>query len=263
MKLRYYQVDAFTDQLFHGNPAGVCPLDAWLPAETMQSIAAENNQAETSFYCRGSARREIRWFTPAAEVDLCGHGTLAAAHVIFTNEDAGDELELDSRSGVLRVTRRGDRLTLDFPVDTPSPATASEDIVAALGRRPREAYQGRTDLMLVYRSEQEIAAMAPDFGCLAQTPHRGVIVTAPATASAVDFVSRFFAPQIGINEDPVTGSAHTTLVPYWSARLGKRQLEARQLSRRGGELSCTLDGERVLISGRARTYLTGSIELDR
>jgi PhzF family phenazine biosynthesis protein len=260
MKLRYHQVDAFTNELFHGNPAGVCPLTEWLPAETMQKIAMENNQAETAFYVRGPVRYHIRWFTPAVEVDLCGHATLAASHVIFSIGGAsGPVLEFDSRSGVLTVRRDGDLLTLDFPADPPSPVAPPRELLESLGAAPQEAFKGKTDYLLVYGSQSDIEKMSPDFGLLAKTPARGVIVTAPG--DSVDFVSRFFAPQVGINEDPVTGSAHTTLTPFWAARLGKIEMEARQLSRRGGALYCRLAGSRVEISGWARAYLQGVIEI--
>jgi PhzF family phenazine biosynthesis protein len=260
MKLRYHQVDAFTNELFHGNPAGVCPLAEWLPAEIMQKIAMENNQAETAFFVRGPVRYHIRWFTPAVEVDLCGHATLAASHVIFSIGGAsGPVLEFDSRSGVLTVRRDGDLLTLDFPADPPSSVALPRELLESLGAEPREAFKGKTDYLLVYGSQSDIEKMNPDFGLLAKTPARGVIVTAPG--DSVDFVSRFFAPQVGINEDPVTGSAHTTLTPFWAARLGKTEMEARQLSRRGGALTCRLAGSRVEISGRARAYLQGVIEI--
>jgi PhzF family phenazine biosynthesis protein len=260
MKLRYHQVDAFTDELFHGNPAGVCPLAEWLPGATMQKIAMENNQAETAFYVRGPVRHHIRWFTPAVEVDLCGHATLAASHIIFSVDGfPGPAVEFDSRSGVLVVRREGDLLTLDFPADSPSLVAPPRDLIEALGAAPREAYKGKTDYLLVYSSQGDIERMRPDFALLARTPARGVIVTAPG--DAVDFVSRFFAPQVGINEDPVTGSAHTTLTPFWASRLGLEEMDARQLSRRGGKLHCRLAGGRVLISGQARDYLQGIIEL--
>ncbi len=260
MKLRYFQIDAFADELFRGNPAGVCLLDDWLPAETMQKIAMENNQAETAFVVRGKERHAIRWFTPAVEVDLCGHATLAAAYVLFRYEGlAGDIVEFDSRSGVLAVRRRDDLLALDFPADEIRAVDVPEDLVTSLGANPAEAYKGRTDYLLVFASEKEIVGMSPDFARLVKVPARGVIVTAPG--SDVDFVSRFFAPQVGINEDPVTGSAHTTLTPYWADRLGKTELEARQLSRRQGRLWCRLAGSRVEIAGRARAYLRGAIEI--
>ena len=260
MKLRYHQIDAFTNELFHGNPAGVCPLAEWLPAETMQRIAMENNQAETAFYVKGPVRYHIRWFPPAVEVDLCGHATLAASHVIFLIDGTpGPVIEFDSRSGVLAVRRDGDLLTLDFPADPPSLVTPPRDLIEALRAAPLEAFKGKTDYLLVYGSQGDIEKMAPDFGLLARTPARGVIVTAPG--DSVDYVSRFFAPQVGINEDPVTGSAHTTLTPFWAARLGKTEMNARQLSKRGGALHCRLVGGRVLISGQARAYLQCTIEI--
>lgn len=265
MKLRLYQVDAFADRLFSGNPAAVCPLDGdleagqtWLPDSQMQQIAAENNLAETAFYIRSGKRHAIRWFTPACEVDLCGHATLATGYVVFAyDEYQGDTVEFASRSGVLRVRREGDLLVLNFPADPVRPAQAGERLVRAIGREPGECYQGRTDCLLVYANEEQVAALSPDFGELAQVPARGIIATAPGRE--VDFVSRFFGPQVGVNEDPVTGSAHTTLTPFWAARLGKLELTARQLSKRGGSLRCRVAGDRVEIAGRAVPYLEGTI----
>jgi PhzF family phenazine biosynthesis protein len=256
-----YQVDAFTNQLFRGNPAAVCPLDAWLPDAVMQSIAMENNLAETAFYVRHNDRFAIRWFTPAVEMDLCGHATLAAAFVLFSQQRYDAEVvEFDSRSGILKVRREGDLLTLDFPADTICPAPPQQDLVEALGSWPLEFHKGKWDYLLVYGSQDEIEAMAPDLGLLERIQARGVIVT--AKGKDVDFVSRFFAPQVGVPEDPVTGSAHTTLAPYWAARLGKTELSAVQLSRRRGWLTCRTSGDRVEISGRARLYMTGSISLE-
>jgi PhzF family phenazine biosynthesis protein len=260
MKLTYYQIDAFTDRLFGGNPAGVCPLREWLSAETMQKIALENNQAETAFYVGDAGRYAIRWFTPAVEVDLCGHATLAAAFSIFDlGGFPGPRIEFDSRSGGLAVRRDRERLTLDFPADKIVSVTAPELLVRGLGVAPVEAYQGKTDYLLVFATPEEVARMKPDFGLVAGVPARGVIVTAPGRET--DFVSRFFGPQVGINEDPVTGSAHTTLTPYWAAKLGKKDLTAAQLSRRGGRLWCRLAGDRVEISGQACLYLRGQIEI--
>lgn len=259
MPLRFYQIDAFTPELFRGNPAGVCPLESWLPDGLMQKIAMENNLAETAFYVRTGDRFRIRWFTPAVEVDLCGHATLAAAYVIFNYDRfAGEAIELDSRSGPLRVRRAGDLLTLDFPVDPILPVEPPAGLVEALGSGPREVFRGKTDYLAVFGSQAEIEAMKPDFKKLARIEARGVIVTAPGTD--VDFVSRFFAPQVSIDEDPVTGSAHTSLAPYWAGRLGKNELEAVQLSPRRGWLRVCLNGDRVEISGRARAYLEGRIE---
>ncbi len=265
MQLRLYQVDAFADGLFSGNPAAVCPLDdqiagcqPWLPDATMQQIAAENNLAETAFYVRSGSGHAIRWFTPACEVDLCGHATLATGYVVFTHDRyRGDAVEFASKSGALRVRKDGELLVLDFPVDVLQPSPATEVLLEAIGREPVECYKGKTDYLLVYENEDQVASLAPDFDDLAMVPARGIIVTAPG--SRVDFVSRFFAPQVGINEDPVTGSAHTTLTPYWAKRLGRSELTARQLSRRGGSLRCALVGQRVEIAGRAVPYLEGTI----
>jgi len=261
MTLRLYQIDAFTPELFRGNPAGVCPLETWLSDDLMQKIAMENNLAETAFYVRTGDRYRIRWFTPAVEVDLCGHATLAAAYVIFNFDHySGEAIELDSRSGPLRVRREGDLLTLDFPADPYRPVDPPAGLAAALGAPPREVYRGKTDYLAVYGSQAEIEAMKPDFGTLARIEARGVIVTAPG--SEADFVSRFFAPQVGIDEDPVTGSAHTTLTPYWAGRLGKTEMNAVQLSKRRGWLRIRLNGDRVEIAGRARAYLEGRIQIN-
>ena len=232
MKLRLYQVDAFADRLFSGNPAAVCPLEGqlppgetWLPDRVMQQIAAENNLAETAFYARSGSGYAIRWFTPACEVDLCGHATLATGYVVFTYDGfKGDAVEFASRSGVLRVRREDQLLVLDFPVDAVHRAETSELLVEAIGLEPAECWKGRTDYLLVYEREDQVASLTPDFGDLAMVPARGVIVTAPG--KEVDFVSRFFGPQVGVNEDPVTGSAHTTLTAYWSERLRKKELSA-------------------------------------
>jgi PhzF family phenazine biosynthesis protein len=261
MEIKLFQIDAFTDKLFGGNPASICPLDHWLPENVMQLIAMENNQAETAFFVRARDRFDIRWFTPATEVDLCGHATLAAAFVIFQSDPARSPiLEFDSRSGLLRVMKDGGWFTLDFPADPPLKVSAPDDLIAAMELRPLEAYRGKTDYMLVYSSPEEIETMKPDMGRVARVAARGIIVTAPGRD--VDFVSRFFAPQSGIPEDPVTGSAHTTLTPYWVARLGRNDLSARQLSKRGGYLQCRLAEQRVQISGKARAYMAGKIHLD-
>ena len=260
MQVKLYQIDAFTDKVFGGNPAAVCPLDSWLPESTMQQIAMENNLAETAFFVRNQDRFDIRWFTPEVEVDLCGHATLATAYVIFQLQNfAGSVLEFNSRSGLLSVTRNGDFLTLNFPVDTPLRATAPEGLIAGMGLQPAEIHKGKTDYMLVYSTPEEIESLNPDFGKLARISARGIIATAPG--HDVDFVSRFFAPQSGISEDPVTGSAHTTLTPYWAARLGRTVLSAIQLSKRRGTLQCRLAGDRVEITGQARAYMSGCIEI--
>ena len=256
-----YQVDAFTDQLFSGNPAAVCPLEYWLPDELLQDIASENNLSETAFFKKKGDQFEIRWFTPVAEVELCGHATLAAAHVLFNHlHFKGDHLIFDSAySGKLEVTRINDLLTLNFPVDQIKPALPPDHLFESLGNRPLEIWKGKTDYLLYYPSQEDIEEINPDFGKLQKIEARGIIITAPGYDC--DFVSRFFAPGVGVNEDPVTGSAHTTLVPFWAHRLNKLKFEARQLSSRGGYLECQLMGDRVLISGQACTYMTGSINL--
>jgi PhzF family phenazine biosynthesis protein len=260
MILRMYQVDAFTDTLFHGNPAAVCPLAEWLPGELMQQIAMENNLAETAFFVREGERYRIRWFTPEVEVDLCGHATLAAAFVIFHFENfKGAVIEFESRSGRLSVSKKGEQLTLNFPADPPRTTDGTEEWIPALGLLPAGCFLGKSDYMLVYEKQEDVETLAPDMAKLAKASARGIIVTAPGRE--VDFVSRFFAPQSGIAEDPVTGSAHTTLTPYWAARLGKTELTAMQLSKRRGWLKCRLAGDRVEISGSARAYLTGQIEI--
>lgn len=260
MKLTLYQVDAFAGKLFSGNPAAVCPLEQWLPDELMQSIALENNLAETAFIVPQGDGYGIRWFTPTVEVDLCGHATLAAAHVLFEHcHRGGNAVSFHSRSGELRVFKRGDLLTLDFPSDVIAKVNLTPALTDGFSITPVEAYRGKSDYMLVFQHESDIANLHPDLSILARLDARGVIVT--ARGNAVDFVSRFFAPQSGINEDPVTGSAHTTLTPYWSRVLGKKELTAMQLSARKGFLHCKDLGPRVEISGRAITYLVGQIEI--
>ncbi|HSQ76105.1 MAG TPA: PhzF family phenazine biosynthesis protein [Bacteroidota bacterium] len=260
MTLTLYQVDAFTDTQFHGNPAAVCPLTAWLSDELLQAIAEENNLSETAFYVPQGDMFHIRWFTPICEVDLCGHATLATGHVLFRHEGyARPVITFTSRSGLLLVRKEGEELVLDFPVDKLNPVSAPAGLTEALGSPPLEVYRGKDDFMAIYGTEEEVASMRPDFTLVEKIPARGVIITAPGRT--VDFVSRFFGPQSGIAEDPVTGSAHTTLVPYWSRRLGKTRLRATQVSKRRGELRCVLNGERVEIGGHACTYLIGTIAL--
>ena len=260
MKIRLYQVDAFTSKLFGGNPAAVCPSDSWLPDSTMQQIALENNLSETAFVVRKGRRYDIRWFTPAAEVALCGHATLASAHVLFRHLGyTGNTLFFDSKSGELRVTREDELLVLNFPADNACPVEAPADVVQAIGLMPAETYRGRTDYMFVYASEQDILSIKPDFRKLAGAGVRGIMVTAPGTSC--DFVSRFFAPGVGIDEDPVTGSAHTTLIPYWAKLLGRNNMQAVQCSARRGYLCCRHLDDRVEIGGQAVTYLTGEIEI--
>lgn len=262
MEQRIYQVDAFTDKVFGGNPAAVCPLVNWLPDDMLQQIAAENNLAETAFYVKQDDMYEIRWFTPTVEVDLCGHATLAAAYVLFNHEGLqGDEIKFYSdKSGELTVTKQQQYLTLNFPTDRYEAVPLTEILTCGFDILPIEAYKGKTDYLLVFEQEAQIKNLQPDFGKIAQLPGRGVIVT--AKGDKVDFVSRFFAPQSGINEDPVTGSAHTTLIPYWAAKLGKQQLKACQLSQRKGYLVCQHLGDRVEISGKAKLYLVGHLHLE-
>lgn len=254
-----YQIDAFTDEIFRGNPAAVCPLEAWLPEPVMQAIAAENNLAETAFFVPEADGYALRWFTPTVEVDLCGHATLASAHVIFDRLDPGAErVRFSSRGGDLVVTRDGGLLVLDFPSIPASPAAAPPALIDGLGAEPREV--ARADHYLaVFDGEAEIAALDPGMAALATLHPHGVIATAPG--DIVDFVSRFFAPSHGIPEDHVTGSAHCTLIPYWAARLEKTHLHARQISVRGGELFCEDRGERVGIGGHAAFYMEGTLSI--
>lgn len=262
MKLKIYQIDAFTDKVFGGNPAAVCPLEAWLPDELMQHIANENNLAETAFYVPDKDEYLLRWFTPTVEVDLCGHATLAAAYVLFNLENhAGQVIRFNSpRSGELLVKKQDDLLTLNFPTDILTKVEALPFLTDAFDILPVEIWKGKTDYMYVFENEKMIHSITPHMDCIAKIPGRGVIITAPGEKT--DFVSRFFAPQSGVAEDPVTGSAHTTLTPYWANLTGKKQLTAMQLSERQGHLTCTYSGDRVEISGQARHYLTGEIYVD-
>jgi len=257
-KLPLYQVDAFTSQVFAGNPAAVCPLDHWLDDATMQAIAAENNLSETAFFVREGEGYRLRWFTPTTEIDLCGHATLAAAYVVFHFLQTGlHEVVFESMRGRLTVKREGDRLSMNFPAMPAHPCTPPAALIEALGSYAALVLEAR-DYLLVYRSADEVASLQPDMPLLASL-QRKVIVTAPH--DEVDFVSRFFAPSDGVNEDPVTGSSHCTLVPYWAKRLGKNTLHARQISKRGGELFCKLRGDRVILAGSAVLYLEGHIQL--
>jgi PhzF family phenazine biosynthesis protein len=259
LSIPYFHVDAFTSQQFAGNPAGVCIMEAWPPDAILQQIAFENNLSETAFVVARGDQFDLRWFTPAVEVDLCGHATLAAAHVLFVHlAQPGTAVRFESKSGLLTVERAGDRLELDFPARLPQPCVTPEALGRGLGRVPVEVRRAR-DYFAVLTTQAEVAALQPDMAALSELDCLGIIVTAPG--ERVDFVSRFFAPRAGIPEDPVTGSAHCSLVPYWSARLGKPQLTARQVSARGGELFCQDAGERVKIGGHAVTYLRGEIEV--
>jgi len=260
MRIPIYQVDAFTSRLFRGNPAAICPLEDWLPDEIMQAIAAENNLAETAFYVPGDKGYHLRWFTPAVEVDLCGHATLAAAHVIFEirREVAGSRVSFHSKSGELVVHREDGLYALDFPARAPEECAANPQLEEALGAQPAQLLSAR-DYLCVFEREDDVQALAPDMAKLMKVDRFAVIVTAPGRDC--DFVSRFFAPSKGVPEDPVTGSAHCTLIPYWSKRLAKPKLHARQISPRGGELWCEDRGARVKIAGNAVTYLHGQIDV--
>jgi predicted PhzF superfamily epimerase YddE/YHI9 len=259
--LRYFQVDAFTSELFRGNPAGVCVLEQgkWLPDDLMQRIAAENNLSETAFLLPNGKQFGLRWFTPTLEIDLCGHATLASAFILFTEFKWREEqIAFESKSGLLTVARKGALLELNFPSRPGKPAGPPHELLAGLGRKPSHVFKAR-DWMAVYESADDILAIQPDFKLLATVPGGKIIVTAPG--KDVDFVSRFFAPGAGVDEDPVTGSAHCTLIPYWAERLGKTKLHARQLSARGGELFCELRGDRVGIAGHAVLYCSGQLHL--
>ncbi|QNI53830.1 phenazine biosynthesis / PhzF family protein [Synechococcus sp. BIOS-E4-1] len=254
------QVAAFAEGPFQGNPAAVCPLQTWLPDRLMQAIASENNLSETAFYVGSEGHYDLRWFTPTCEVDLCGHATLAAGHVVFQREPDLEIVQFSSNSGPLTVRRNGSQLTLDFPLQPGKACAAPTGLNRILGISAIACLQA-VDLMVVVADEREVEAIKPDSKAVAALPGRGLIVTAPG--SDVDFVSRFFAPSCGIEEDPVTGSAHCTLAPYWAGRLGRSSLVARQLSARGGLLHCALTDERVLISGRVIPYLSGVIHIDK
>ncbi len=259
MQLNLFQVDAFAAQVFAGNPAAVCPLDAWLPEALMQSIAAENNLSETAFFVPEGGGYGLRWFTPQKEIDLCGHATLASAHVLFEHLGfTGERLDFSTRSGILSVSRAGNLLALDFPAKTVEACAAPAALIEGLWAVPREVHVGR-DYLAVFASEEEVRALTPDPRRLAELDRHGVIVTAPGRD--VDFVSRFFAPKFGVDEDPVTGSSHCSLTPFWAARLGKTTLDARQVSPRGGRLQCELSGERVILRGRAVTYMIATIRV--
>lgn len=260
MTLPIYQVDAFASKLFSGNPAAVVPLDNWLDDETMQKIAAENNLAETAFFVKENEYYHIRWMTPIKEVNLCGHATLASAYVIFNFiEREIEKINFTSRSGVLTVEKDGDYLTLDFPTNNPQPVDRPKMLSQCFDREPIDILEGGEYLFLVFDSEDYIRNLKPNFDLLKQLHPIHMIVT--ARGKEVDFVSRMFAPNLGINEDPVTGSAHTVLTPYWSKKLRKQKLVAHQLSERGGELICENLDNRVKISGQAVLYLTGKIFL--
>jgi len=259
MKQKIYQVDAFTSAVFKGNPAGVCPLEEWLSDALMQNIAMENNLAETAFYIKKGNLYEIRWFTPSAEVDLCGHATLAAAFVLFNCEaHEGDIVRFYSpRSGELTVSKAEQYLTLNFPVDVYEHIELTDDLIAGFDQRPNLAFKGKTDYLLIFENESDIRTIKYDLNAISKLKGRGVIIS--AKGNDVDFVSRFFAPQSGIDEDPVTGSAHTTLTPYWAGVLNKQELTAMQLSERTGYLRCRNLGSRIEISGECKLYMSGEL----
>ena len=258
MRLRIFQIDAFTDAVFGGNPAAVCPLESWLDDATLQAIANENNLSETAFLVPGNGAYALRWFTPLAEVDLCGHATLASAHVVFRHlQPDADSVAFETRSGRLAVTRGDDGLTMDFPALAANPVEIPADLSAGLGVAP-EAVFADMDYLALFETEAQVRAIEPDMTALTRLDERrGIIVTAPGEDA--DFVSRFFCPRLGVPEDPVTGSAHCMLAPFWADRLGRTTLRARQVSARGGVVRCTVDGERVRLSGRAAQYLEGTI----
>ncbi|MBW2053575.1 MAG: PhzF family phenazine biosynthesis protein [Deltaproteobacteria bacterium] len=259
MKLPVYQVDAFTNKVFSGNPAAVCPLETWLDDSLLQSIANENNLSETAFFVREEGGYRIRWFTPEVEVDLCGHATLASGFVIFNFFQKQDRLvTFSSKSGKLTVEKKDDLLALNFPAQPPVLCEAPENLIDGLGKKPLEALSSE-DYFVVFSSEEDIIKIRPDFEKLKKIDLRGVIVT--AKGKKADFVSRFFAPRVGVNEDPVTGSAHCALIPYWAKKLNKKNLHAHQVSSRGGELFCEDLGERVEVGGRAVLFMEGTISI--
>ncbi len=258
MPLNIYQIDAFAERPFEGNPAAVVPLKEWLADETMQAIAEENNQAETAFFIPKGDGFYIRWFTPTNEVKLCGHATLASAYVLFNVLGyTQNTIQFDSLSGILPVSRKGDLLVLDFPAQVPDACDTPALLSQGLGKVPLSCLK-REDYIAVFESEADVLAIEPDHECLKQLDGRGVIATAVSTE--YDFVVRFFAPKYGIPEDSVTGSAYTQLMPYWSQRLSKLELNAKQVSSRSGKVHCQLNGERVLIAGSAVKYMQGTIE---
>lgn len=259
MKIPIYQVDAFTSNLFEGNPAAVCPLTEWIDPGLMQSIAAENNLSETAFFVKKNDFYELRWFTPEIEVDLCGHATLASGFVLFNHLNYNEgEIKFETKSGRLMVQRSGDLITLNFPATPPVKVDTPDRITEGLGKNPLGVCKSR-DYLAFFETEKEVLSIQPDFKILEKLETLGIIITARGDIS--DFVSRFFAPAVGIDEDPVTGSAHTTLVPFWANKINKTKFHAFQISKRGGELFCQLIGDRVLISGRAKTYMKGEIEI--
>jgi PhzF family phenazine biosynthesis protein len=260
MELDLYQVDAFAEGVFSGNPAAVIPLYEWLSEDLMQKIAAENNLSETAFFVKRGEYFELRWFTSEVEVDLCGHATLASAHVLYEHLDYTDPVVVfETRSGRLFVDREGDKYSMDFPSWPVREIQVTERVAKALGERPVALYMGERDMMAVFETEEQVRNLAPDFRLVSQLDGMCMICTAPGLDH--DFVSRTFVPEHGIPEDPVTGSAHCTLVPFWAERLGKTVMHAYQASRRGGVLDCENLGDRVKIAGKGVTYMIGTIIL--
>jgi|TARA_B110001454_G_scaffold175519_1_gene167280 PhzF family phenazine biosynthesis protein len=260
MKLSLYQIDAFANKVFEGNPAAVIPLEDWLPAKTMQLIASENNLSETAFFCPSDNNYEIRWFTPNGEIELCGHATLASAYVLFNILNyKTEQIEFNSLSGRLTVKKVNDLFRLDFPSQNPIKCKTPRLLTEGLGRESNNCYKNE-DYLVVFETEDEIANINPDFNKLKMLDSRGVIITAPGLN--YDFVSRAFFPKYGVLEDPVTGSAHTKLIPYWAEKFGRSKLIAKQVSKRGGELFCENHKNRVYISGHAKLYMKGEIEIN-
>ena len=260
MEIPLYQIDAFASGLFKGNPAAVCPLEAWLPDHLMQSVAEENNLSETAFFVPEGDGFQIRWFTPKSEVDLCGHATLASAYVLFNMLGYGeDKIAFDSKSGRLTVTQDKEWLTMDFPAQPPAACGIPEEIIEAFHTRPMECLRSE-DLIVVFEREIDVERADPDLHRLMKLDLRGVAITAPS--QQWDFVARFFAPKYGIPEDPVTGSAYTQLAPYWASKTGLKRFRVKQVSQRGGELTCEIVGDRVFISGKAVKYMEGKIEIE-
>jgi PhzF family phenazine biosynthesis protein len=258
MELTLFQIDAFSDKVFSGNPAAVCPLDGWLSETDLQAIAEENNLSETAFYVPVEGGFHLRWFTPKAEVDLCGHATLATAYVIFNLSNfTRDTVHFETRSGKLSVSKDHDLLVMDFPSQPGKPCECPPLLIEGLGNEPADVLTSE-DYMAVFNNEDDVIALKPNFHALSDLDKRGVIVT--ARGKDVDFVSRFFAPRHGINEDPVTGSAHCTLTPYWAGKLNKTRLSARQVSKRSGTIECELKGDRVFLSGKAVKFMEGTIK---
>lgn len=262
MSQKIYQIDAFAEKLFSGNPAAVCPLEKWIDDETMQKISAENNLAETAFTVPVENGFEIRWFTPTVEVDLCGHATLASAFVLINFEGfTENKINFFSKnSGTLTVTKNGDLFTLNFPSDLLQKVENLNQFKNCFAHQPIEAYQGKTDYLLIFENENQIINIKPNFSEIAKINARGIIVS--SKSENYDFVSRFFGPNCGVEEDPVTGSAHTSLTPFWAEKLGKTKLKAKQISERGGILECELKNDRILISGSCKAYLIGEIFID-